>query len=82
MTEFIYKNLVLEKLGAKDINLTVENGDIFAFIGHNGAFKLLTMLSIGEIFAIIIMIVYVLISVLLVFLLFAKGVEMFRNLQK
>lgn len=65
----------------KDINLTVENGDIFAFIGHNGAFKLLTMLSIGEIFAII-MIVYVLISVLLVSLLFTKGVKMFRNLQE
>lgn len=65
----------------KDINLTVENGDIFAFIGHNGAFKLLTMLSIGEIF-IIIMIVYVLISVLLVSLLFTKGVKIFRNLQE
>lgn len=65
----------------KDNNLTVENGDIFAFIGHNGAFKLLTMLSIGEIFAII-MIVYVLISVLLVSLLFTKGVKMFRNLQE
>lgn len=72
---------MLEKLGAKDINLTVDNGDIFAFIGHNGAFKLLTMLSIGEFFAII-MIVYVLISVLLVSLLFTKGVKMFRNLQK
>ena len=55
----------------KDINLTVENGDIFAFIGHNDAFKLLTMLSIGEIFAII-MIVYVLISALIVSLLFTK----------
>lgn len=66
---------------AKDINLTVENGDIFVFIGHNGAFKLLTMLSIGEIFAII-MIVYVLITVLLVSLLFTKGVKMFRNLQE
>lgn len=72
---------MLEKLGVKDINLTVENGDIFAFIGYNGAFKLLTMLSIGEIFAII-MIVYVLISVLLVSLLFTKGVKMFRNLQE
>lgn len=72
---------MLEKLGAKDINLTVDNGDIFAFIGHNGTFKLLTMLSIGEIFAII-MIVYVLISVLLVSLLFTKGVKMFRNLQE
>lgn len=80
MTEFIQEYNV-GKVGAKDINLIVENGDIFAFIGHNGAFKLLTMLSIGEIFAII-MIVYVLISALIVFLLFTKGVKMFRNLQE
>lgn len=46
-----------------------------------GAFRLFTMLSIGEIFAII-MSVYVLISVLLVSLLFTKGIQMFRNLQE
>lgn len=34
------------KVGAKDINLTVENGDIFAFIGHNGAGKTTTIKSI------------------------------------
>ena len=27
------------KVGAKDVNLKVESGDIFAFIGHNGAGK-------------------------------------------
>ena len=59
LTQFIYEYNV-GKVGAKDINLTVENGDIFA----------------------IIMIVYVLISVLLVSLLFTKGVKMFRNLQE
>ena len=34
------------KVGAKDINLVVENGDIFAFIGHNGAGKTTTIKSI------------------------------------
>ncbi len=34
------------KVGAKDINLKVENGDIFAFIGHNGAGKTTTIKSI------------------------------------
>lgn len=39
----IYSN---EKVGAKDINLNVENGDIFAFIGHNGAGKTTTIKSV------------------------------------
>lgn len=39
----IYSN---GKVGAKDINLTVESGDIFAFIGHNGAGKSTTIKSI------------------------------------
>ncbi len=39
----IYSN---EKVGAKDINLKVENGDIFAFIGHNGAGKTTTIKSV------------------------------------
>ena len=39
----IYSN---GKVGAKDINLVVENGDIFAFIGHNGAGKTTTIKSI------------------------------------
>jgi len=34
------------KVGAKDINLTIESGDIFAFIGHNGAGKTTTIKSI------------------------------------
>ena len=34
------------KVGAKDINLKVENGDIFAFIGHNGAGKTTTIKSV------------------------------------
>lgn len=51
----IYSN---GRVGAKDINLSVEKGDIFAFIGHNGAGKTTTIKSIvginditsGEIF--------------------------------
>ena len=39
----IYSN---EKVGAKDINIKVENGDIFAFIGHNGAGKTTTIKSV------------------------------------
>jgi len=39
----IYEN---GKVGAENINLTVENGDIFAFIGHNGAGKTTTIKSI------------------------------------
>ena len=39
----IYSN---GKVGAKNINLKVENGDIFAFIGHNGAGKTTTIKSI------------------------------------
>lgn len=34
------------KVGAKNINLSVESGDIFAFIGHNGAGKTTTIKSI------------------------------------
>jgi len=34
------------KVGAKNINITVESGDIFAFIGHNGAGKTTTIKSI------------------------------------
>ena len=34
------------KIGAKNINITVESGDIFAFIGHNGAGKTTTIKSI------------------------------------
>lgn len=34
------------KVGAKNINLTIESGDIFAFIGHNGAGKTTTIKSI------------------------------------
>lgn len=34
------------KVGADDINLSVEAGDIFAFIGHNGAGKTTTIKSI------------------------------------
>lgn len=34
------------KVGAKNINLSVEKGDIFAFIGHNGAGKTTTIKSI------------------------------------
>lgn len=34
------------KVGAKNINLTVNSGDIFAFIGHNGAGKTTTIKSI------------------------------------
>lgn len=34
------------KVGAKNVNLHVENGDIFAFIGHNGAGKTTTIKSI------------------------------------
>lgn len=36
----VYEN---GKVGAKDINLTVNSGDIFAFIGHNGAGKTTTI---------------------------------------
>ena len=39
----IYSN---GKVGAKNINLKIENGDIFAFIGHNGAGKTTTIKSI------------------------------------
>ena len=31
------------KVGAKNINLSVESGDSFAFIGHNGAGKTTTI---------------------------------------
>lgn len=34
------------KVGAKDITLTIESGDIFAFIGHNGAGKTTAIKSI------------------------------------
>ncbi|MDD4211186.1 MAG: ABC transporter ATP-binding protein [Clostridia bacterium] len=34
------------KVGAQDVNITVEAGDIFAFIGHNGAGKTTTIKSI------------------------------------
>lgn len=34
------------KVGAKNINISVESGDIFAFIGHNGAGKTTTIKSI------------------------------------
>lgn len=34
------------KVGAEDINITVNAGDIFAFIGHNGAGKTTTIKSI------------------------------------
>lgn len=34
------------KVGAKDINLQIESGDIFAFIGHNGAGKTTAIKSI------------------------------------
>ena len=34
------------KVGAKDVNLSVDAGDIFAFIGHNGAGKTTTIKSI------------------------------------
>ena len=33
-------------VGAKNVNLTIESGDIFAFIGHNGAGKTTTIKSI------------------------------------
>lgn len=39
----VYEN---GKVGAKNINLSVEPGDIFAFIGHNGAGKTTTIKSI------------------------------------
>ena len=39
----IYEN---GTIGAKDINLTINSGDIFAFIGHNGAGKTTTIKSI------------------------------------
>lgn len=34
------------KVGAKDVNLKIEEGDIFAFIGHNGAGKTTAIKSI------------------------------------
>lgn len=34
------------KVGAENINLSIESGDIFAFIGHNGAGKTTTIKSI------------------------------------
>ena len=34
------------KVGAENVNITVEKGDIFAFIGHNGAGKTTTIKSI------------------------------------
>lgn len=34
------------KVGAKDINLKIESGDIFAFIGHNGAGKTTAIKSV------------------------------------
>lgn len=34
------------KVGAKNVNLTINSGDIFAFIGHNGAGKTTTIKSI------------------------------------
>ena len=37
------------KVGAKNINISVENGDIFAFIGHNGAGKTTTLKAIAGI---------------------------------
>ena len=39
----IYEN---GKIGAKDISLKVEKGDVFAFIGHNGAGKTTVIKSI------------------------------------
>ena len=34
------------KVGAKDVNLKIESGDIFAFIGHNGAGKTTAIKSV------------------------------------
>lgn len=34
------------KVGAKDVNLKIEEGDIFAFIGHNGAGKTTAIKSV------------------------------------
>lgn len=34
------------KVGAKDVNLQIESGDIFAFIGHNGAGKTTAIKSV------------------------------------
>lgn len=41
-----YKN---EKKAVNNISLTVNNGEIFAFIGHNGAGKTTTIKSIVRI---------------------------------